>query len=144
MKSTLNIGIDIMNQISKAAGAKGMYCSTLIVILLKKAMKDIGNPDCLGRLVQYQKRRRKQEWHTFHINWKEYEYEYFQDMKKLCKNSVSLLLAKAVKKYLGKKNRIKKSDNYLFINYTIVKELIDNIICWRYIWGYSPALVRRI
>ena len=144
MKTTLNIGIDIMNQICNDAGAKGISCSVLIVILLKKAIKDIGNPACLGRLVQYQGRRRKEEWHTFHISWKEYEYEYFQDMKRLLKNSLSLLLAKAVKKYLGKKNTLKKSDNYLFINYTIVKELIDNIICWRYIWGYTPILVKRL
>ncbi len=144
MKTTLNIRIDILRQISQAAKAQSISCSAMIVILLKKAMKDIGSPDCMGRLVQYQAQCRPEERHTFHITWKEYDYEYFQDMRKLRKMSVSLLLAHSVKKFLGKMNRIKKSDNYLFINYTIIKEVIDNIICWRFIWGYTPAIIKRL
>ena len=144
MKTTLNIRTYIMRQISQAAKAQSMSRSAMIAILLKKAMEDIGNPDCMGRLVQYQVKSKPEERHIFHITWKEYDYEYFQDMRKLRKMSVSLLLAHAVKKYLGKRNTIKKSDNYLFINYTIMKEVIDNIICWRFIWGYTPTIVKRL
>ncbi len=136
--------MDILRKISQAAKVQNISCSAMIVILLKNAMKDIGNPDCIGRLVQYQAPLRPEEWHTFHITWKEYDYEYFQDMRKLRKMSVSLLLARAVKKFLGKMNKIKKSDNYLFINYNIIKEVIDNIICWRFIWGCTPTLIRRL
>ncbi len=144
MKTTLNIRTYILRQISLAAKAESISCSAMIAILLKKAMKGIGSPDCMGRLVQYQEPCRPEEQHTFHITWKEYDYEYFQDMRKLQKMSVSLLLARAVKRYLGKKNTINKSDNYLFINYTIIKEVIDNIICWRFIWGYTPTLIKRL
>ncbi len=140
MNTTLNVGIDIMKQIDRAANTEGISCSKMIVILIKKVMNDMGNPNCMGRLVQYQARRKPEEWHIFHIQWRPDDYEYFQDMKKLLKMSVSLLLAYAVKKYLGKTNTIDRCDNYLFINYTIVKEMIDNIICWKFIWGYTPAI----
>ena len=142
METTLNIRTDIMYQISRSAKAHGMCCSELIVILLKKVMKDIGNPDCMGMLVQYQARRRPEEWHTFHIKWKEYDYEYFQDLRRLLKKSISLLLAHAVRKFLSKKNKINRNDNYLYVNYSIIKELINNITSWRFIWGYSPPMIK--
>src|SRR4030042_1185225 len=83
----------------------------MIVILLKKAMADIDNPNCMGRLVQYQARRRPDEWKTTHVRWRGDDYEYFQDMRKLLKMSVSLLLARGVKKYLVKTCKVHKSDN---------------------------------
>ena len=144
MKTTLNIRTDIMQLISHAAQAEEMFCSEMIVILLKKVMKDIRNPDCIGRLVQYQARCRPQDWHTFHIKWRWDDYEYFQDLRKLLKKSVSFLLAHAVMKFLSKKGKINKNDNYLFVNYSIIKETTDNIICWRFIWGFSPTMARRL
>ncbi len=52
--------------------------------------------------------------------------------------SVSSILAYALQKYGNKLMNIKITDNYLYKNYMIIRELIDNIICWRLIWGYPP------
>src|SRR4030042_5850226 len=111
MNTTLNVRTVILQEITRAAQAEGITCSEMIVILLKKAMRDINTPDCMGRLVQYQARRRREEWTITHVRWRGDDYEYFQDMRKLLKMSVSLLLAPEVKKYLVKTCKVHKSDN---------------------------------
>ncbi len=139
MRTTLNVGTDILQQISRAAQAEGIRRSEMMVILIKKVMIDIKNPECIGKLIRYQARREPEEWEISHLSLRWDDYEYFQDMRKLLKMSVSFILAYAVKKFLGKTKTLLKRDNYPF-NYVIVKETIDNIICWRFFWGFPPGL----
>ena len=75
----------------------------------------------------------------FHLVVREDDYEYLLDLRKFLKMSVSLIIAYAVKKFLGKnKNNI--TDNNRYKNYVLVKEMVDNIICWRLFWGYPPSI----
>ena len=48
--------------------------------------------------VKYQERDVKENWHRLHIIMNEYEYEYYFDMRKFFKMSVSFILAYAVMK----------------------------------------------
>jgi hypothetical protein len=140
METTLNIRADILEQISRAAQANGISCSEMIVLLIKKATADIANPGRIGRMVQYQGRRSTPEWRVFHVQVREDMYEYWLDLRKLLKMSVSLILAYAVKKFLCKLMKIKSTDNYLCKNYIIAKDIIDSVIVWKFIWGYPPNL----
>ena len=144
MKTTLNIRIDILEQIAKAADFNKISCSGMIILLIQKVMADISDPGRLGRMVQYQGRARRDEWHVFHIILREDMYEYWLDARKLLKMSVSLILAYAVKRFLGKGVKSNISDNYLFRNYIIMKEVIDSVIIWKFIWGCPPHIEQLI
>jgi hypothetical protein len=144
METTLNIHADILNKITATAQMRGISRSEIIIYLLKKAMDDVANPGRLGRLVQYQKRCLPNDWHAFHIKLNVDEYEYFLDLRKLLKMSVSLILAYAVKRYLSKLKNKNYTDNYQYKNYVIIRELIDNIICWKFFWGFPPNINKQL
>ncbi len=140
METTLNIHVDILNKISRAAQSYGTSRSELITTLIKKLMDDIIDPGCLGTMVRYQKRSDPDNWHAFHLQIRADDYEYFLDLRKLLKMSVSLILAYAVNKYLGKQKTY-NTDNYLYKHYAISKEIINNVICWKFIWGFPPDIL---
>jgi hypothetical protein len=71
---------------------------------------------------------------------REDRYEYWLDLRKLLKMSVSLILAYAVKRFPGKPMNINSTDNYLCKYYIIMKEVIDSVIVWKFICGFPPNL----
>ncbi len=144
METTINIHIDVLKIIACAADAKGLSRSKIIHTLLKKVMVKSSEVLRMGRLVQYQEKHPPDEWHTFHIVLREDEYEYFMDLKKLLKMSISLILAIAVKKYISDLLNSNLTDNNRFRNYVIVMETIDSIICWKLYWGYPPEIMDAI
>lgn len=144
METTVNIHDNIFIKINCAAEKSGISRSEMIVYLIKRIMDDIINPENIGKMVKYQKKSSPAEWHRFHIQLKMDDYEYLLDLRKLLKMSVSLILAIAVEKYLNVKKKLLITDNYQYKNYIIVKEVIDNIICWKFIWGYPLQIEKFI
>jgi hypothetical protein len=144
METTLNIHTDVMEQIVIAAQYHCISCPEMIMLLMKKVTGDIGNPKCLGKMVKYQSRQKPENWHKVHVRPREDMYEYWLDLRKLLKMSVSLILAYAVKRYLNKLLKINNADNYLCKNYIITKEVIEETIIWKFIWGYPPKLEKFI
>jgi hypothetical protein len=144
METTLNIRSDISKKITIGAQARGISRSEMIIILIKKVMDDISNPGRMGKMIQYQDRRSQDEWHTFHLKMREDDYEYFLDLRKLLKMSVSLILAYAVEKFLDKLLKRNSTDNNRYRNYIIARDVIDNIICWKFIWGFPPNIEKFI
>ncbi len=142
METTLYVHVDTLAHINKAALALGTSRSKIVKILLKKAMKNIPDPGRMGKLVKYQPRSSRENWHRFHIQLRIDDYEYLLDLRKLLKMSVSSILAYALQKYGDEVINTKKTDNYLYRNYLIMREVIDGIICWRFIWGYPPRIER--
>ncbi len=142
MKTTLNIRLDILALIDKAAHASGISRTELILELIQKIASDIAEPGQIGKMIKYQARRNPEDWHKFHVTIREDMYEYWLDMRKLMKMSVSAILAYAVKKCLGKK--VKIGDNYRFINYVIIKEIVENVIIWKFVWGWPPSLSKLV
>jgi hypothetical protein len=141
METTLNMRIDILEAIFRAARDCDMTRSEMIVYLIKKVMADVPDALPLGAMVRYQERRRPEDWQVVHVRVSVYEYEYMVDLRKLLKMSVSLICAYAVEKYLKKLPRRCITDNYpFFMNYMVVKEIIKNIISWRIIWGFTPDI----
>ncbi len=144
METTLNIRLDLLDQISKAAKIQGISRSDMIFNLLTQATAEIKNPARMGTQIRYQKRCMRGQWHIFHVQVREDMYEYWLDLRKLMKMSVSLILANAVKKYLGRQNKIINTDSYLCKNYMIIKEVIDSVIVWKLVWGWPPHLEKLI
>lgn len=143
METTLNIHKNVLAKVTEAAALQGISCSAMIRLLIHRLMDDNMDPIVIGRLIRYQKRCELGEWRTFHIQFREDEYEYFIDLRKILKMSVSLILACAVKKYLKNKN-IQETDNNLYIhkNYVAIREFIGNIQCIKLFWGY-PLLIEQ-
>lgn len=139
METTININLEIMKKIENASKKLEISCSDVIIILMKNVMADLKNHEDLGIMVRYQKSS-PGNWHVFHINLRQDDYEYFLDLRKLMKMSVSNILAYAVMKYLIIIRRKNITDKYLFKNYVIFKELIDSVITWRLVWGFPPII----
>ncbi|HNW28997.1 MAG TPA: hypothetical protein PKN50_11010 [Spirochaetota bacterium] len=140
METTLNIQQDILGQITRAAATLGISRSEVIITLIKKVMDNTTNPDCLWKLVKYQQKGKDGEWHRFHLTVRPDDYEYFQDLRKLLKMSLSLILFHAVNKYLNKLMKKKFTDNYRYKNYIIMGKRINSVPCWIFIWGYPPNI----
>lgn len=136
MKTTININIVILKKIANAAQIRQISRSEMIILLIKHSMNDISNPGRMGSLVRYQKKSNNANWHKFHIRLRVDDYEFFLDLRKLLKMSVSLILEQAVQKFLPELIKIRERDNYQNQNYIIIREIIDNITCWKFIWGY--------
>lgn len=142
METTLNIHAEILQRITLAAQLKGVSRSDVIVTLIKLVMDDIPDPGRFGSMVRYQERSNPEDWHIFHIQLRVDDYEYMLDLRKLLKMSVSLILSYAVSKYLNSILKEANTDNYRYKNYVIIKDMIDNITYWKFIWGYPPNIAR--
>jgi hypothetical protein len=140
METTLNIATGVLDKITDKARARGISRSKMICVLLKRTLDNAPLMVRTGRLVQYQDRRSPGEWHSVHVNFNEVENEFFQDMRKLSKMSLSLLLAYAVSKFLKETLRSKGPDNNRYLVYTLMNERTDSTISWRMVWGKAPPL----
>jgi hypothetical protein len=140
METTLNVHAETLKQISAAARTGGISRSRVIMYLMKRVMDDISKPDYPGRMVRYQKKGSPGDWHIFHLQVKEDDYEYLLDLRRLLKMSVSLILAGAVKKYLDEQKSKNFTDNCLFKDYVLVMDTINGVICWKLIWGFPPGM----
>lgn len=137
--TTLNIHVDVLSKINHAAAKFRKSRKAIIVFLLKQLMMDRRVLSRGFTAVRYQQDDDKECWHTFHIRFREDDNEYFVDLRKFSKCSVSCLLAIAVNQYIDELllNEMKEVDNYPFMsNYVLLQDLVDGIICWRIYWGY--------
>ena len=140
IETTLHIHKSILEMLNKSSEITGENRTFLVKLLMQRAMND--NQKLLKSYsrIQYQRRDVKENWHRLHVVVNEYEYEYYQDMRKFFKMSISFILAYAVIRYMDDivnelLGRNKSSDKYYFRNYVFVKETKDGITCWQIYWG---------
>lgn len=93
---------------------------------------DITHAKTNGSPVKYQSSRKKNSWRSFHIRLSDCDYEFFLDLRKVLKLSVSNILAHAVKKYLG--DEIKDVDNYLYHAYSLIIAKINDGLELKITW----------
>jgi hypothetical protein len=137
--TTLNLHKKIMKEVNETAIRFGKSRRDIIVLLLMGIMRN--HEKVLGGFtsVKYQPDDDSKNWHCFHINFKPDEYEYFNDLRKVCKCSVSLLVALAADLYIDEmvKRPKKNIDSYLYYqNYVIRRDKVDGIYCWHLYWGF--------
>lgn len=143
-ETTVNIGRDVAARIAGAAAGQGASRRDIVSALLKYAAGRM-KPDSFPRVcVKYQEKRPGVGWHRLHVVMRRDEYDFFTDLRKLFKLSVSFIIAYAVEHYLDEMlnhtNGI--TDNYLYRNYAIIQIPVGDIMCWLLCWGIHPELAK--
>jgi hypothetical protein len=145
IKTTINISKDIITKLNNASRILKISRINIVRILLKK-YSEHNLEVVMFSPVKYQKRDDSSNWHTFHLNLQEDEYEYCGDFRKIYKKSLSLIITDAVNKYLdliiNKINRsnIRNTDSYRLKNYIFFKRKKDGITCGTYFWGLPDKI----
>ena len=140
IQTTMNIHKNNLSLLTTASYTLEKSRSEIIIMLLKKMMNDNNLQKQNNRSVKYQASEKKVLWHKFHISLKSNDYEFFLDLRKIFKMSVSKILAYAVNKYLDSIINTTDSDNYTPINYIISKNMVDGVIFWQLFWGIPKNL----
>ncbi len=145
IQTTVNMHRNTLDQLETASRQTSISRNKLIILLLQHSMKNHCSEMIMASAVRYQKRVDKNVCHRFHLIINEYEYEYFLDMRKLFKISVSLLIANMIKKYLSiiVQKILKKestTDNYPYQNYIVIREHSHRSICWKLYWGLPQKI----
>ena len=131
--------------LNKSAQISGKTRTFIIKLLMQRVMSNSQKLLKSSSRVRYQERDAKENWCRLHIIMNEYEYEYYFDMRKFYKMSVSLILAYAVRKYLDEivnklLDRNNSTDKYFYKGYIFMKETLDGVTCWKTYWGIPLKL----
>jgi hypothetical protein len=145
IQTTLYIHKSMLEMLNRGTAITGESRTAIIKHLMQRVMSDNNKMLESYYRIKYQARDEKENWHRLHITISEYEYEYYLDMRKFYKMSVSFILAYAIKRYL---NAViyalldinKNTDNYRYRNYILIKKTLDGIICWQIYWGIPKNL----
>ncbi len=144
INTTMYVHNKVLNKIKNVVGDNREFRNKLIIALLKRAMRDHDKLENNFRSVKYQDDDTAGKWKTLHVKFGKGENEYFQDMRRVFKMSVSLILAYSVKNYLievlNDLLRMDPLDNYPPKNYLILKDIVDDVVCWRLFWGFPMNL----
>lgn len=139
--TTIYVHETTLQLVDVAIARTGKKRNHIIIALLERAMADSTMRIKTGCAVRYQERDCSARWRTVHVRLKGEEAEYFTDMRKFFKRSVSLLLAEAARAYLAElvENAHEgKMDNYPFSGYSLSREVKDGLVLWHICWGSPP------
>ncbi len=142
IKTTINLDVRVYNEIARASIVTGISRRDIISSLLKRLSGDHAKMVRSWKRVRYQGRAGNERWRCLHLSLWPDEYEFFLDLRKVCKMSVSFLIAFAVSKYLQEvvSLLLKRPDNNRYKNYMIINRIVDGIVCWTYYWGMPRTL----
>lgn len=147
IETTMHVHKGILEMLHRRAEITGRTATFIIKQLMQRVMDDNQNMIKVHSRIRYQDRDLKENWHRLHLVLNEFEYEYFLDMRKFYKMSVSLILAYAVRRYLDEiVNSLLEgniyTDNYIYKNYIFIMEKVNGIVCWKIYWGIPSILPR--
>ncbi len=125
----------------------------LLLLAMRKMMKDYEVYERADGRIEYQKRFDEKSGHRINkqrvkMRVHSFDYNYYQDMRRIFRRSISLVMAIAVRTYLetiveailSKTNDTVLADTYPFQNYAIMGKCIENIPTWRIWWGVPEKL----
>jgi len=140
--TTVNIDPEVKLMLDRAAEATGMSRSEVVTRVMRRALRDFRRLVRYDRAVRYQEENPPVKRRKLHLSLIRRDYEYFLDSRKLFKCSVSWLVVFSVYEYLDEvidgvldDNYDKDADNYPFLNYLIVPEMVEDVVCWKIYWG---------
>lgn len=145
IESTIHMHKITLEMLNRGAEISGRTRTSIIKLLMQRVMRDNKQMLKINSRIKYQDRDDRENWHRLHVVMNEYEYEYYLDMRKFYKMSVSYILAYAVRRYLDEilselVNGNKNTDNYIYKNYIFIKKIINGITCWQMYWGIPQKL----
>jgi hypothetical protein len=145
IESTIHVHKSTMETLNKGVVITGRTRTYIIKMLMQRVMRDNQKFIKSYSRVKYQERDLKENWNSIHVSLNEYEYEYYLDMRKFYKMSVSYILAYAAMRYMDEilnefYKRGNSTDNYFYKNYVFIKKIINKVICWQIYWGIPSHL----
>ena len=140
IETTINIDVEMLERIMDVAEHTGVSVRSLISAMLRAYMEGSRIKHSAFTRVCYQERRDSDRWKRLHLSLMGDEYEYCLDLRKVCKMSVSFLVAYAIEHFLEELigRHGKNIDSYRYQNYTIMKFKVKNVIGWLIYWGIPP------
>jgi hypothetical protein len=143
IETTINTNSYVSLMILKASRLTGQPKKQVVSSLMRRLADDHEEMAVTWSRVRYQKRDIKSNWRHMHLTLRPDEYEFFLDLRKVYKFSVSYLIAYAVEKYLEEiiKKLSKGSDNYRYKNYMFQSLIVDGVICWILSWGIPRSML---
>ena len=141
-ETTVNIGAAAADKLSLAAARRSMSRRDLVSALMKRAAARMETYSGTRVTARYQERQGGVEWRKLHVVMRRDEYDFFHDLKKLFKMSVSCIVGYAIEHFLDEliEEMDGVTDNYLYRNYAIIHYPIGDVMCWLICWGIHPAL----
>ena len=146
IESTIHIHKSILEMLNRGVEMTGKTRICIVRILMRRIMGDNQHMLKSNARIKYQARDEKENWSRIHVVLNEYEYEYYLDMRKFYKMSVSFILAYAVRRFLDEVlseliDENYNTDNYCYRNYIFLKKTIDKVICWQIYWGIPMKIL---
>ena len=146
IETTLNMRVEVLEKITAAAETLETSRTRIIIMLLNFVMNDKCIKAKVGSTVLYQEPDPDpNNWHRFHISFREDEIDYYSDLRNIYSQSLSYLVAWAVEEYLDCILGIKpvdpaRTDTYRFRNYIISHSEVHGVISWQIFWGLPDKL----
>ena len=144
IETTICIRNNLSQRLARTAVLTGYSKRSIISILLRRFAEDNNSTPVTGTRIKYQKRFASDDgWRRMHVLLSPVEYEFFIDLRKVFKKSVSACVAEAIDRYLDDliQTATKHIDNYRFTNYSFSRIVINNIICWVFAWGVPGRIM---
>ncbi len=137
IETTILIKTDLLEKLTKASVVTGESRGSIVSALLRRYAIDNERCSVQWSRVRYQGRNEGQAWHRLHLVLNPDEYEFFLDLRKVFKKSVSSCVTEAIVGYLDEMlYKIKNNtDNYRYKNYSFCRVILDGVICWILSWG---------
>ncbi len=144
VETSMNVAPETIRALDEAAQTAGTTRSAMLVLVMKKLLERKKMSGNAFARVKYQKRGGI--WKRMHVSLEGRDYEYFLDMRKGFKFSVSFFVSLAVREYLEElladiiSNGNKIPDNYLFQEYIFFHDNESPVTCWIFYWGIPGKL----
>lgn len=141
--TTVHIDVELYEALSREAERLNVSRVRLISSLLGHMSRRQRDYARAWTRVKYQARREKGSWRRLHVGLRGDEYEFFMDLKKVFKMSVSFIIAVAIELYLDELSALMEKDNdsYRYRNYAMTQLMVGDVTCWVFYWGIPPALL---
>lgn len=141
--TTIHISVELHEALSREAKRLNITRVELISSLLGHMSRSEIDYERAWSRVRYQARRPMGSWRRMHVGLRGDEYEFFMDLKKVFKMSVSFIIAVAIERYLDELSVLMEKDNdsYRYRNYAMTQLMVGDVMCWVFYWGIPPNLL---
>jgi len=136
IKSSVNINIDKLSLLENFSEVNELTVSEVVALLLRKILEDGKYSAKKFRAVKYQEIDPDKNWNTLTVYFEDVDYEFFTDMRKFFKESVSLLLSKAIDLFLDMILTEVKGIllNYVNSDWDIRRDDVETGAIWSVYW----------
>ncbi len=142
IETTARLREEHIEHLDRAAEMLRVTRTALIVEIMGRMMKEHARRTASSGRVRYQDDA-KTGWRPVHFSIYQREYDFFQEMRKFYRCSVSRLIAIAVQRHLWAVLKAMTSakteedaDNYPFKHHVFSLQTLEGAVCWKIYWGF--------